>query len=92
VYQLRPVIISTLRGNQLQQPDKEASNVRECNIQRNLNHCPCTYEPCSRKGICCECITYHLKMDQLPACAFPPEVERTYDRSFRRFIQTYSKR
>jgi hypothetical protein len=31
-------------------------------------------------------------MDQLPACAFPPEVESTYDRSFRRFIQTYSKR
>jgi len=31
-------------------------------------------------------------MDQLPACAFPPEVERTYDRSFRRFVQTCGKR
>jgi hypothetical protein len=26
-------------------------------------------------------------MDELPACAFPPEVERTYDRSFRRFAE-----
>jgi hypothetical protein len=26
-------------------------------------------------------------MDELPACAFPAEIERTYDRSFARFIQ-----
>jgi len=26
----------------------------------------------------------------LPGCLFPPEVERTYDRSIRRFVQTYS--
>jgi hypothetical protein len=24
-------------------------------------------------------------MDELPACAFPAEIERTYDRSFQRF-------
>jgi hypothetical protein len=57
----------------------------ECNIEKNLTHCNCTYEPCPRKGKCCECVQYHLRMDELPACAFPPEVERTYDRSFARF-------
>jgi hypothetical protein len=31
------------------------------------------------------CIAYHLGMEELPACAFPPEIERTYDRSFERF-------
>ena len=58
----------------------------ECQIEVNKTKCTCTYEPCSRKGKCCECLTYHLKSDELPACVFPPEVERTYDRSFTRFL------
>ena len=57
----------------------------DCNIEANKGKCNCTYEPCSRKGKCCECISYHLKMDELPACVFPPDIERTYDRSFERF-------
>ena len=28
----------------------------ECNIEKNKRNCTCTYEPCSRKGKCCECI------------------------------------
>ncbi|MCX6377032.1 MAG: cytosolic protein, partial [Armatimonadetes bacterium] len=32
---------------------------------------------------------YHLSNDELPACAFPPDVEKTYDRSFRRFAQMH---
>ena len=61
----------------------------ECpNIENNLAYCNCTYEPCSRKGRCCECIRYHLAMKQLPACAFSADVERTYDRSFERFRRT----
>jgi hypothetical protein len=45
------------------------------------------YEPCSRKGLCCECIMYHnKKYGELPGCLFPPEVERTYDRSIARFV------
>ena len=64
----------------------------ECNIDANLNKCNCTYEPCSRKGKCCECISYHLRMEELPACAFPAEVERTYDRSFRRFAALVNDR
>jgi hypothetical protein len=28
-------------------------------------------------------------MQELPACLFPDDVERTYDRSLRRFIEIY---
>lgn len=61
----------------------------ECRSEGTREDCPCTYEPCSRKGVCCECLAYHLRLRQLPACAFPPEVERTYDRSFRRFASLH---
>jgi hypothetical protein len=62
----------------------------ECeNHQQNLNQCNCTYEPCSRKGICCECIAYHRRMGELPACYFPDDVERSYDRSIRRFVSLH---
>lgn len=57
-------------------------------LESNMSMCNCTYEPCSRKGICCECLAYHRRMDELPACYFPADVERTYDRSIRRFIST----
>lgn len=59
------------------------------NFDRNMDKCTCSYPGCSRKGSCCECLQYHLSNDQLPACCFPPEVEKTYDRSFRRFAQMY---
>lgn len=59
----------------------------ECVNEDNLRQCTCTYEPCSRKGNCCECVQYHRQMDQLPGCFFPPEVERTYDRSYQRFTE-----
>ena len=60
------------------------------NQARNANECSCTYEGCPRHGLCCECLRYHLQKKQLPGCCFPPEVERTYDRSFQRFIRTHS--
>ena len=59
----------------------------ECKKETNLAHCNCTYEPCSRKGICCECIAYHKGLNELPACFFSAEAERTYDRSIRKFIE-----
>ncbi|MDI6840513.1 MAG: DUF6485 family protein [bacterium] len=65
--------------------------MKECNVEYNKRRCSCTYEPCDKKGICCECISYHWNKRQLPGCLFPPEVERTYDRSIRRFIEAYSK-
>jgi hypothetical protein len=37
--------------------------------------------------MCCECLHYHLKNRQLPACCFPDDVEKTYDRSFERFAK-----
>jgi len=63
--------------------------MEECTREANLAQCTCTYEPCSYKGKCCECIAYHRRHNELPGCLFPPEVERTYDRSIRRFVQTY---
>ncbi len=54
----------------------------ECvNRDKNLKRCNCTYEPCSRKGCCCECLHYHRVLGELPACYFTPEAERSYDRS-----------
>jgi hypothetical protein len=64
----------------------------ECNQTRNMQQCTCTYEPCPRKGICCECIVYHYQYGELPGCLFPPEVERTYDRSIARFVAVHSHR
>jgi hypothetical protein len=66
--------------------------MKKCdNKKENLVNCNCTYEPCSKKGMCCECIKYHWSMNELPACFFPDDVERTFDRSVRRFIQIYGK-
>ena len=31
------------------------------NQEKNLSICNCSYEPCSRKGSCCECIAYHRR-------------------------------
>lgn len=61
--------------------------MKECNIKAITARCTCTYEPCSRKGLCCECIAYHQRNGELPGCLFPPDVERTYDRSISRFVQ-----
>ena len=60
----------------------------ECaNLKVNMKGCNCSYEPCSRKGRCCECIRYHLRSKDLPACCFPDDAERTYDRSFSHFAR-----
>ncbi|HUU49964.1 MAG TPA: DUF6485 family protein [Nitrospinota bacterium] len=61
----------------------------ECSKKDNLDFCNCTYEPCSKKGICCECIQYHLNINQLPACFFNKETEKTYDRSISHFIRLH---
>ena len=60
----------------------------ECGSRKNMAGCNCSYNPCSRKGRCCECLQYHLKMDEVPACFFDENTERTYDRSVERFIQS----
>lgn len=62
----------------------------ECKQQKNSDErCTCTYDGCSRHGICCDCVAYHLKSKQLPGCCFPPEAEKTYDRSFDAFARAW---
>lgn len=61
----------------------------ECRKDENLDHCTCTYMSCSRQGICCDCLRYHLSSNQLPGCCFPPAQEKTYDRSFEAFARAW---
>ncbi|MBU0467359.1 MAG: cytosolic protein [Nanoarchaeota archaeon] len=58
----------------------------ECKKPSNLKHCNCSY-PCDKKGTCCDCLRSHLKNRELPACCFPNDIEKTYDRSFEKFAQ-----
>ncbi len=60
-------------------------------LPTNMENCNCSYPGCPRKGRCCECLQYHLAQKQLPACCFPDDVERTYDRSFGRFCRVYGR-
>ena len=60
------------------------------NKQKNLEMCNCTYNGCEKAGICCECLHYHRKKGQLPACYFDNNTEKTYDRSIETFIKTQS--
>ncbi len=60
----------------------------ECKKETNMERCNCTY-PCGKKGVCCDCIASHLRSRELPACCFPDEVEKTYDRSFRAFAKAW---
>ncbi len=61
----------------------------ECRKQANADTCGCTYSSCERRGVCCECIQYHLSHRQLPGCCFPPQAEKTYDRSFAAFAKAW---
>ncbi|MDD2710143.1 MAG: DUF6485 family protein [Verrucomicrobiae bacterium] len=62
---------------------------KECQTAKNRQACSCTYEPCSRKGICCECIAYHQRNSEIPGCLFPPEWEKKYDRSIAAFLKAH---
>lgn len=60
--------------------------------RKNIPGCTCTYEPCPRKGVCCECIAYHRTHGEVPGCLFTKEGEATYDRSIENFIADRSRR
>lgn len=62
----------------------------ECKKESNIKYCNCTY-PCSKTGTCCDCLHYHRRLGELPACYFPDHAERTYDRSIEYFISLYQK-
>lgn len=66
--------------------------MRDCAVEQNKAECNCTYEPCSRKGVCCQCVSYHRRSGELPACYFAENVENTYDRSVEAFVKSYQKR
>jgi hypothetical protein len=66
---------------------------RTCTREKSTKKCSCTYEPCSRKGFCCECIQYHwVASRELPACFFTADSERTYDRSLEHFLAVWNKK
>ena len=64
----------------------------ECKKEQNLQSCNCTYDPCSRKGVCCQCISYHLNARQLPGCCCSAAAERAYDRSFEHFARLVAEK
>ncbi len=61
----------------------------DCQRERNVEQCACTYESCGRRGVCCDCLRDHLKNRELPGCCFPPAAERTFDRSFAAFAKAW---
>ncbi len=63
----------------------------ECKVEENKMDCNCSYS-CGKKGMCCECIPYHRKRGEFPACYFPDSIERTYDRSIENFIKVHQQR
>ncbi|HUM37143.1 MAG TPA: DUF6485 family protein [Anaerolineae bacterium] len=63
----------------------------ECRQAENKKTCSCSY-PCSRRGLCCECVAYHRDLGELPGCFFPAAAERTYNRSVEYFIQVHQQR
>ena len=48
--------------------------------------CNCTFS-CSKHGKCCECVAYHRKMGEFPACVFSATAEKTGDRSLDALIR-----
>jgi hypothetical protein len=58
----------------------------ECTLEKTKASCACTFESCTRRGKCCECVAYHNSKGQFPGCLFTKEGERSYDRSFERLV------
>lgn len=57
--------------------------------EKNLEYCNCSYPGCPKKGNCCQCLHYHRMQGELPACYFPDDVEKTYDRSIKKFLEIH---
>ena len=60
-----------------------------CKQEENAANCTCSNLSCSKRGACCDCLSTHLKNQQLPGCCFPPEAEKTFDRSFAAFAKAW---
>lgn len=64
----------------------------DCKKENNMKTCSCSYDPCIRKGLCCDCVAYHLKKRQAPGCFFPKAAEKTYNRSFEYFAELVTEK
>ncbi|MDP2923192.1 MAG: DUF6485 family protein [Candidatus Omnitrophota bacterium] len=62
------------------------------NKTKNSKSCACSYPACSRKGICCECLRYHLSQGEVPGCLFPKDAEKTYNRSLGYFLSLHKNK
>ncbi len=62
-----------------------------CDIEKNVKNCNCTYH-CDRKGKCCDCISYHRGLGELPACYFNSAYERSYNRTVENYLESIGKR
>jgi hypothetical protein len=62
----------------------------ECDLESRVDSCACTYSSCSRRGKCCECIEYHLNMNQLPGCVFA-KISKAAEKSYNRDFEYFSK-
>ncbi len=65
--------------------------MKSCVSDKNMKNCNCSFS-CSRKGICCECLTYHRSKGELPGCYFPDDEEGSGDRSAENFIRIVNNR
>lgn len=57
------------------------------NLKANMEFCSCSYTACDKTGLCCQCVQYHRKMNQIPGCFFSSKGEKSYDRSFSKFCE-----
>ncbi|MFW6220470.1 MAG: DUF6485 family protein [Nanoarchaeota archaeon] len=64
----------------------------ECRIDENKLNCNCSYNDCNRKGLCCDCLNHHIKKRELPACFFPKDIEKIYNRSFEKFAELVNEK
>ena len=61
------------------------------NRSRNKQDCTCTYG-CSKAGMCCECVSFHRRRNEVPGCFFSKEGEATYDRSIEALARDWQAR
>ena len=62
----------------------------ECKKTQNKSFCPCTFS-CAHKGVCCECVQYHVRLGEFPACFFSAKAEKTGDRSLSMLVADRNK-
>lgn len=56
--------------------------------EANKAKCACTYMTCPRRGDCYACVEHHRTRNEIVGCFFKPEVEKTYDRSVKNFVNS----